>query len=78
MIDKNAKMFDVVIGGVTRIYADRHCYELRHAPRGRICRVAQCDPLTALQRAMVTAKQLQWIPEDTTLESCAVPCSPSI
>lgn len=76
--------FECIVGNVT-IRADMHCYELRRLPRGHICRLvetrvgprghsapATCSPLTNLQRAMMTAKRLNWIPEETTVESCAV------
>jgi hypothetical protein len=71
--------FECTIGSTT-IKADAHFYELIRLPRGRICRLveqrggsqAAASPLTNLQRAMMTAKQLEWIPEETTLESCAI------
>lgn len=78
--DKNAA-FECIVGNTT-IKADKHFYELIRLPRGRICRLVEqrggsqtaASPLTNLQRAMITAKRLNWIPEETTLESCAVEC----
>jgi hypothetical protein len=82
MNSSNKCSFECIVGDCT-LRADMHSYELRRLPRGRICRLvetrghsapATASPLTNLQRAMITAKRLNWIPEETTLESCAVEC----
>lgn len=70
--------------GATCIEADAHSYTLTHSPRGRICRLvatrpgskgqmtfAACSPLTNLQRAIISAKQLGWLDEKIELKDVA-------
>lgn len=72
--------FKKIIGD-TCIEADKHSYTLTRKPRGRICRLVPtrsgdkgqmvfttCSPLTNMQRAIMTAKQLGWLDESIELK----------
>lgn len=85
MINCSQKAVFACVIGSTILHADQTGYELRNMPRGRICRLVEtcapqdgvhftavCCPITNVQRAMATAKQLGWMDEAVTLEQCAI------
>jgi len=67
----NAKAFAVAYADC-RIRCDGTFFELSHQPRGRLARPSIADPLTNLQRAMQMARNVAWIPNDTTIEDALV------